>query len=319
MDASRRCFLRSLGALMACVPLRGLLAAQAAAGGVNHNGSTFRYIYGNEVYRGEFRDFLTHVFHLYPEDELHRLIAACSQKYGTDRDIYIDLQQNLDRIKPFLSELSYALPALTRQKNEMASQTRQLLPDDRRYENYLEVGSNGRYLDALEERFEIVGERFTVSEREPTYSLTDMIDRGQIFTAGEYIALDDYQAAIAPTIPSDSIDLATVYIGFHHCPPPLREAFIGSIREVIKPDGYLILRDHNAHDEKMWNMVALAHDVFNMGTAESWEYNAREQRHFYSLDELDRMLVKYGFRSDGRRLFQDGDPTLNALMLYRKA
>ena len=92
----------------------------------------------------------------------------------------------------------------------------------------------------------------------------------------------------------------------------------GSIREVITPGGYLILRDHNVHNEKMQKMVALAHDVFNMGTAESWDYNERELRHFYSLEELDAMLVKWSFKSDGRRLYQSGDPTLNALMLYRK-
>lgn len=307
-----------VGMLLAAAPFRKLLAASSAGAGLDTADSNFRYIYGNTDYKGEFHDFLANVFHLYPEDAFHRLIAASSQKHSTDHDIYLELQQDLDQVKPFLSELTYALPALNKQKSEMADQTQSLLSDDRRFENYLEVGSNGRYLDELEERFDIEGERFFVSERAPSYSVTDMIDRGQVFMAGEYIALDDYQAAIAQTIPPNSIDLATVYIGFHHCPLPLREQFIGSIREVIKPGGCMILRDHNVHDEKMLKMVALAHDVFNMGTAESWDYNERELRHFYSLAELDAMLVKYGFKSDGRQLYQAGDPTLNSLMLYRK-
>ena len=101
--------------------------------------------------------------------------------------------------------------------------------------------------------------------------------------------------------------------------PRIREEFITSIRDVLKPDANMILRDHNVHDETMWRMVALARDVFNMGNNESWQYNENELREFYSLETLDDMLRKYGFRSDGAKLYQDGDPTLNALMLYRKA
>jgi isopenicillin N synthase-like dioxygenase len=110
-----------------------------------------------------------------------------------------------------------------------------------------------------------------------------------------------------------------VYIGFHHCPVDLRNEFFASIRDVMKPDGYLIVRDHDVRDETMWHMVALAHDVFNLGTEESWAYNERELRRFYSLATLDKMLNKAGFATDGRRLLQDGDPTLNTLMLYRKS
>ena len=65
-------------------------------------------------------------------------------------------------------------------------------------------------------------------------------------------------------------------------------------------------------------MVALAHDVFNMGTKESWNYNDRELRLFYSLAELDELLIRYGFKSNGQQLYQEGDPTLNALMHYKK-
>lgn len=66
----------------------------------------------------------------------------------------------------------------------------------------------------------------------------------------------------------DQLTWYTLYIGFHHCQLELRETFLGSIRDVMKLDGYLylIVRDHNVHNQKMLKMVALAHDVFNMGT-----------------------------------------------------
>ena len=278
----------------------------------------FRYIYADPAYRGEFKAFLSNVFHLFPEDEMHDLIRKGTDAYASDDEVYHKLQTQLDDITPLLADLTYALPALSKQKALLAAQSAELCSTDARYEGYLEVGSNGRYLDSLEERFKIVGDRFIVSERPPSYSIIDILDRGQLFKPGEFLALNDYRTDFAATIPPGSIELANVFIGFHHCPIPLREPFVGAIRDCLKPGGRLIVRDHDVHDEKMWKMVALAHDVFNMGTRESWEYNERELRHFYSLDTLDSMLGEAGFESDGRRLFQAGDPTLNALMAYRK-
>ncbi len=323
MTYSRRKFLRNLGLALACMPSRNLLASGSEsvplAMALGSGNSNFRYIYGNTVYKKEFLNFLSNVFHLFPENELHRLISLSVEQHAEDRDIYLNLQKNLNTIKPFLSELTYAVPALIKQKKVMAEQTASLLPVDRRFEGYLEFGSTGRYLDSLEESLGIVGNKFFVSHVAPTYSIEDMIDRGQVVKAGNFINLNNYQPAISQNIARHSIDLVTVYIGFHHCPLELRETFIGSIRDVIKPDGYLIVRDHNVHNQKMLKMVALAHDVFNMGTGETWNYNQVELRNFYSLETLDAMLKKYGFKPDGKRLFQQGDPTLNALMLYKKA
>ncbi|MFL6551433.1 MAG: class I SAM-dependent methyltransferase, partial [Povalibacter sp.] len=115
------------------------------------------------------------------------------------------------------------------------------------------------------------------------------------------------------------VDLVTVYIGFHHCPVPLREEFLGRIRDVLRPGGVVIVRDHNVTDEPMRRMVALAHDVFNMGTKETWQYNDHELRNFYSLATLDRMMHAAGFKAEGQRLLQTGDPTLNTLLKYTRA
>jgi 2-polyprenyl-3-methyl-5-hydroxy-6-metoxy-1,4-benzoquinol methylase len=77
----------------------------------------------------------------------------------------------------------------------------------------------------------------------------------------------------------------------NHHPVDLRDEFITGIRDVLRPGGALVVRDHNVHDEKMWRMVALAHDVFNMGTQETWQTNERERRHFYALDTLHGLLT----------------------------
>ncbi len=313
MDTQRRQLLRAIGTAMGVAPFR-LLFAQPNDATIGN----FRYIYGNRVYREEFKAFLVNVFHLYPEDELHELIASVATTTDSDRAAYRGLQAQLDDIKPFFGDLTYSLPTLNKQKTVLADQTLELLGGGRRYEGYLELGSNGRFLDSLEERLDIVGDAFIISEKTPTNSLIDILDRGQLTDAGTFVAFNDYRPDIAARVPARSLDLVTVYIGFHHCPIDLREAFIASIRDVLRPGGALVVRDHNVHDEKMWRMVALAHDVFNMGTNEPWGRNERERRNFYALATLDTMLTRAGFKSDGRRLYQEGDPTLNALMLYRK-
>lgn len=318
MDYSRRRFIQAISAALAATSIGKLNAAESAYADSGTIGN-FRYIYGNESYRQNFYDFLANVFRLQPEGELHALIEQTAAQFSDDGEIYANLQSRIGTVRPFLSELTYALPALAKQKRVIAQQTIRLLPEKPRHDGYLEVGSTGRYLDALEEGLDITGERYFLSPVPATYAIPDIIDRGQVAKAGDFIDLNDYRSNLGAVIPDNSIELATVYIGFHHCPVELREEFITSIRDALKPGASMILRDHNVHDERMWRMVALAHDVFNMGTNESWDYNAAELRRFYSLATLDAMLREFGFRSDGVQLYQEGDPTLNALMLYRKA
>ncbi|MBN1240807.1 MAG: class I SAM-dependent methyltransferase [Gammaproteobacteria bacterium] len=321
MNQTRRGLIKALAAVLACASVRNTEGQDGAERILRSNiddPGNFRFIYGHPDLRQAFQRFLTNVFHLYPEDAFDELIGEAAATLDADRDIYAHVQPRLDTIKPFLGDLTYALPALSKQKRVLGNQTRELLDTDVRYEGYVEVGSNGRYLDALEERLTIVGDVFLVSDEAPTLSPADVLDRGQLFEAGRFLPLRDYETDFAASIPAGSVDLVTVYIGFHHCPPDLRQAFFESLRTIMAPGGTLIVRDHDVDSDRMWRMVALAHDVFNMGTNETWDYNARERRHFYSLAELDAMLTRAGFESDGRRLFQDGDPTLNALMRYDK-
>jgi SAM-dependent methyltransferase len=205
-----------------------------------------------------------------------------------------------------------------KQKDEMARQTLELLGKDGTYDGYLEIGSLGRYLDYLEEEVEIKGERYYADGKEPGYAITEMIDRGQITIGAKYISFTDYKTRYTDFIPKGSLDLVTVYIGFHHCPKDLRIPFITSIRDTMRVGGKLILRDHDCDTEEQKTLVALAHDVFNMGTNESWKYNSKEVRNFYSLQFICDFVSQLGFKFDKRTLFQKGDPTKNALMMFTK-
>ncbi|RKR08285.1 methyltransferase family protein [Flavobacterium sp. 90] len=280
--------------------------------------SNFKYIYTNSKLKNQFFLFLKNVFNLYPETEFHKLIYDNTISKTTDKEIYIATQSKLDDITPILSGLRYQLPALMHQKNEMSVETVALLGEGTSYNGYLEIGSSGRYLDYLEESISIKGKRYYADGRKPKYSFTEMVERGQIAVGAEYIQFTNYETKFADHVPKNSLDLVTVYIGFHHCPIDLRTQYISSIRDTMRVGGKLILRDHNCDTEDQKVLVALAHDVFNLGVNETWEYNAKEVRNFYSLDFICDFVEKIGFKFTKKTLYQKGDPTKNALMVFTK-
>ncbi len=278
----------------------------------------FMRIYSDEKLRNEFYFFLKNVFNLYPEDDFHNLIGqAVSIKEG-DREIYLEVQSKLKEITPLFSIFKYQLPALFHQKDVMAAQSMELLGKNSQYKGYLEIGSSGRYLDYLEEKVKITGERYYADGKKPGYSITEMVDRGQIPIGASYIPFTNYETQYGCEIPRGSLDLVTIYIGFHHCPIELRTSFIASIRDTMRTGGKLVLRDHDCDTEEQKTLVALAHDVFNMGTKEPWENNEKEIRNFYSLAFIQNFVSNLGFRYEGCSLYQPGDPTKNALMLFTK-
>lgn len=310
----RRNFVKTVLAAFAAIQL----IPQTVAAGVSTAASNFKRIYMDARLRNEFFNFLKNVFHLVPENEFHELITETTTSGKNDQEIYLSVQSKLNDITPRFSSFRYGLPALIKQKDEMARQTLELLGEGGTYNGYLEIGSSGRYLDYLEERVTIRGDRYYSDGKEPGYAITELLDRGQIRIGAKYIPMADYRTRYENIIPRGSLDLVTVYIGFHHCPMDLRIPFISSVRNVLRSGGKLVLRDHDCSTDEQKTLVALAHDVFNMGTKESWDYNSREVRNFYSLEFIQTFVKNVGFRFERRTIFQEGDPTKNALMLFTK-
>lgn len=261
---------------------------------------------------------MANVFHLYPEDAFDDLIRRSVEEAEADPAVYQRIAAHLDEVSPALAGLRYALPALRKQKQVMAAQTLELLGDKRRFTGYLELGSHGRYLDLLRDELELEGPIFSSADKPPGYSLEDIVDRGQIAHIGQAIPWSDYEPFASRTLAPGSLGLVTVYIGFHHCPLALRDAFIGSIRDAMAPGGSLILRDHDVTNTQMDRLVGLAHDVFNAGTQEPLAVNQNELRNFYPLAFIVDYLTQRGFRQTPKSLLQQGDPTLNTLMAFTK-
>ena len=305
-----------MGAFLAATLSPKVLASDAA---MRPDGiGNFRYIYSDPQLKREFLDFLTNVFHLYPEHELHAALSRLATSRDSDREVYEALQAELGDLSPFLGAFRYAIPALIKQKQTMANQTLMLVDPDARYDGHLEIGSTGRYIGILEDRLDITGDVFLLHTREAGYGPEDIVDRGQLAKIGTHIDMGNYSTEFANVIPHNSLDMVTVFIGFHHCPLETRREFISAVRDVIRPGGVLILRDHDCYNEDSWRMAALAHDTFNAGTNETWQFNADELRNFYSIRFIIDLVEDTGFRNNSMLLFQPGDPTRNALTAFRK-
>ena len=279
--------------------------------------SEFHTVYGGGArWEDGFYRFLQNVYRLYPEDRFHTLIKEACRAHADDEAIYRYIQGRLGEIKPFLADVFYALPSLARQKKEMARQTHELLGAKGQFDGYVEIGTTGRYVNALKKVVRLKGPLVLVNDLPPTFSPIDVVERGQIGRLGAYVPLADYTPIPPAAVPDASVDLVTCYIGLHHCPPEKLQAFVDSIRRVLRPGGTLVLRDHDVTNPTMDAFVALAHTVFNAGLRVPWEVNKQERRHFAPLADWSRRLRASDFRDTGQRLLQAHDPSDNTLMAF---
>jgi FAD/FMN-containing dehydrogenase/uncharacterized membrane protein YhaH (DUF805 family)/SAM-dependent methyltransferase len=281
------------------------------------NGSEFHAVFSDGKYRDGFYRFLQNIFHLYPEDRFHWLIDQTCRKYTNDKEIYEHVQAELPKIKPFLSMITLALPALKKQKREMARQTLQLLADRKAFDGYVEIGSVGRYISALRKHIQVTGPIWITNDIAPTNSPGDIMERGQFKQIGSFLPLD-YVPLDSKGIAKESIDLVTCFIGLHHAPKDRLDDFARSIQRILRPGGMFIMRDHDCTTPEMCTFVSLVHTVFNSGLGVSWADNAKEFKGFESAQAWSDYVCARGFRPVGTRLLQANDPTDNTLMAFVK-
>lgn len=287
--------------------------------GKETDGSEFLTVYNDIKARDDFYRFLQVVYHLYPEHEFHQLIITACERLDSDQEIYEEVARQLPEIKAFLSELTYALPALVTQKKEMQKQTIKILPHRKGYDGYLEIGSTGRYVKKLKKGLNISGSIFLSNEIPPDNSPPEIMERGGPGKVGTFFPLNDYDPIPESVIPDESLDIVTCYIGLHHCPREKLDDYIASIRRVLRPDGHFVLRDHDAGSDEMKVFASLVHTVFNAGLGVSWEEDREELRLFEGIDFWVDSVSAAGFEDSGQRLLQANDPSLNTLMCFRKA
>jgi SAM-dependent methyltransferase len=282
------------------------------------SGGEFHRVFGDIRYHDGFYRFLQNVYRLYPEDRFHALIKDACGAHDSDEAVYRAIQRELPSIKPALSELTYAVPALIKQKREMTRQTLQLLGQRRDIDGYVEIGSTGRYVSHLRKHLRIRGEIVLINDIAPSRSPVDIVERGQLGRIGRFVSLDDYAPITRDAVPDASMDVVTCYIGLHHAQPERLPEFIQSIWRMLRPGGVFILRDHDVTSPAMSDFVSLAHTVFNAGLGLAWELNRDEPRFFEPVATWKTRLEQSGLVDSGERLLQANDPSDNVLMAFWK-
>ena len=280
--------------------------------------SEFKAVFTDKKWSDDFYRFLQVIFHLYPEEKFHHLLAMTAKEKNTDEEIYKAVQSNLSKIKPFLSELTLALPALKKQKKEMSGQVLKLLGNRTKINGYLEIGSTGRYISELRKHISLSGNIYLTNDIAPNNSPGDIFERGQLGKIGRFIPLNDYQPIGSDVIPDESIDLVTCHIGLHHCPHEKLAAYIQSIRRVLRKDGLFIMRDHDVKTPEMSTFVSVVHTVFNLGLNITWDIDQRDFKSFKPIDEWSKIISGHGFKDSGARILQDKDPSDNTLISLTK-
>jgi FAD/FMN-containing dehydrogenase len=279
--------------------------------------SNFKAVFADTRLRDGFYRFLQNIYRLYPESRFHHLIAAATERFGTDQEIYEEVQRQVGSIAPFLGSLRYGLPALKKQQLELAAETVRILRGVGPLRGYVEIGTLGRYVKALRGELGLSGGVYLVNDVPPGLSPVDLMERGGLAKPWTFSSLGDYDA-LSADIPDASVDLATLYIGLHHSPAHKLEPFVSSIRRVLRPGGAFVLRDHDVDSPGMDALVGLAHDVFNAGLGVPWAVNAKELRLFRTVSDWRRYLGERGFESVGEPILQDHDPTRNSLLRFTR-
>jgi FAD/FMN-containing dehydrogenase len=279
----------------------------------------FHRVFDDVVLSDAFYRFLQNVFHTMPEDRLHHLIQEACALHRDEESVYRYIQHELPRAKPALADLTYSLPALVKQKTEMAEQSAKVLGGRSAVSGYAEIGSKGRYYRALAKRLRIKGPLYWVDEKAPSYSPVDIMERGSLTKLpGTHVPLCDFEPLAAALIPDASLDLVTCYIGLHHMTAERLKPFLASVARVLRPGGAFIVRDHDVTSEELRVLVSLAHTVFNAGLGETWETNRTELRYFEPVATWVQRLDAAGFDDSGHRVLQDNDPTDNTLLCFVK-
>jgi SAM-dependent methyltransferase len=279
--------------------------------------SEFKAVFGDVRRHDAFYKFLQNVYRIYPEDRFHTLIKQSCSRFDGDEAIYRHVQHQLPRIKPFHADVTYALPALFKQKKEIARQTMQLLGGANEIRGYMEIGSTGRYVSELRKHLKIREPIVLVNDVAPGFSPVDIAERGGLRKIGQFVPLADY-APLPASLPGGAFQVVTCYIGLHHCPLEKLDAFIASFVRLLPTGGLFILRDHDVVSDEMNTFVSLAHTVFNAGLGVPWPANQAELRFFRPVDDWIALLARFGLKHTGDRILQDHDPSDNVLMAFRK-
>src|SRR3989338_6860136 len=108
---------------------------------MNKPQSEFKSVFSDIRWSDNFYKFLQGIFHLYPEDKFHHLLAEKTTQLTTDREIYEAVQNGRKEIN-----------------------------------GYLEIGSTGRYISELKKHIPVNAPVYLMNDVAPNNRITDIME-----------------------------------------------------------------------------------------------------------------------------------------------
>ncbi len=283
------------------------------------------------VFRSDLREqcgqFVDNVLRQIPSATLWAYIDKQVQKnpslMDTDAKLYNQCLKDINHLTPTLS-IVQKMNALRFQKNSIGNQIKKLIGENKTIQGMLEIGGPGTYTSAIRSFTTIQG---------PVYAMdvsTGATDRLKAFSPDKplngflpydtFIPLANYNPISENDIANNSLDLVLCTIGLHHITPEKLDAFVASIARTLRPGGHFILRDHNSINDDVLHLTHAAHTLFNLLMINcTLKEEQAEYRNFQPIEYWIELLAKHGLRlSKKPQLLQQGDPTLNTMLLFTK-
>lgn len=284
-----------------------------------HEPSLFRNVFNRVTgQREEVKAFLNNVFMQLDEEKFFPLVDSILEDRSlSDEQIYQVLAEKIYKAQPnTFIKLKHTLESLNALKNDLGNQTAHLI-GEKEIQGYVEIGYPGRMISPLKNRIKIKGPFYAISDQE---RFSDYVEAGFPRPYDRFIPINDYEPIAESAIPSESVDLVCMYIGLHHIPQERLDAFIDSIKRILRPEGTFILMDHDAHTKELVELVDVVHSIFNAATGVDPETNRNEVRNFHALQYWTDRLSKHGFTAyEHAPLMRRGDSTLNSVIRFDKA
>lgn len=296
-----------------------IISAQIKAEAAEHHDYTQPLHYVLHHARDEFAPFLDNVLRQMSSKAFVEMIDAIEGEIQpkTDRQWYQEIMRRATKQQTLIGKYTplYRLQALRGQRAVLSQQLRQLIAAKKNeIRSCVEIGKPGTYVASIRnflpnlERIYVINDKQSITDRVEALNLCHLLT-----PYDQFIALNNYEPISA--IKPQTVDLVICTIGLHHVPQEKLDAFVASIKTILRPGGLFILRDHDAHSEHLHAIVCAAHSVFNAVLAqEAIETESAEYRNFQPLQFWIDLLERHGFKVGTQRILQAGDPTLNTMI-----
>ncbi len=279
----------------------------------------FKTLCANEQNKTKFAGFLKNVLRRVDSDKFFALLEDILLYKDSHEDIYQELAHRLPEIAfDGLTDFTCILDSLAAIKKDLSAQAYTVLPQNIKTINGLvEIGYPGRFVQGFKQRYKVVGDIVAVYEQQ---SLTDYIQTGFPHPYNRFERLD-YKKPNLKTLPDNSADVMTCYVGLHHFTDNELECFLADIRRVLRPSGYFLLVDHDINNEETLCMAHMAHTVFNCVTGVGVEEEMTEVRQFNSIKHWREKMaahdLNYLIEGPEVPMIREGDPSRNRMVGFK--